>query len=356
MQEQDQERAVEPTPSVVANWIVLAVALAIAAAAWLVWVNYGIFVVHRQVAAEVTASVLPASAATVATSPSAGGNSGSVDERRSLRFAEIGQAGDSFGGLNAALTAIAGALVFWAGFMQHQALKHAREEASAERLARQKQASETLKTVEIAERTAKSAEEANRLARDSYIAAQRAWVRVEIAPGGPLEYNVNGLNLTFDVRLTNIGNSPALNVFPHIQLAAPAVGVDNDFNEREIARQISEQQRNQPVSPFGFTIFPNETIVQRMSTSIPDDEVKRLTQKIPAIYIKLFCVTQYRLVIEDGVWHQTASVHEVRRADIGRAEAKAKNRSQIAIFVDEGPVPPEQLQLLGSLIFPGHAD
>lgn len=348
----EEDSPVEHAPSVTANWLVLAGALLIAASMWIAWVSYGIFAVHRQVAAEVAASVMPASGE----KPSSGANSLSADERRALRFSEIGQVGDSFGGLNTALTAIAGALVFWAGFMQHQALKHAREQASTERLARQKQAADTLRAVEIAERTAKSAEEANRLARDSYIATQRAWIRVEISPGGPLIYDVNGLNLTFDVRLTNVGNSPALNVFPHIQLEAPAVGISVDFNEREIARKISEQQRSQPVLPFGFTIFPNESIVQKMTALISKDEVNRLTKKFPAIYIKLFCVTQYRLVIEDGIWHQTASVHEVRRADVGRPEAKAQNRSQEAIFVDEGVVPMEQIRLMGSLVFPGHAD
>ena len=67
-------------------------------------------------------------------------------------------------------------------------------------------------------------------------------------------------------------------------------------------------------------------------------------------------VTQFRLAIEDGVWRQTASVHEVRTADIARPEATAENRSQIAILVDEGPVPQEQIQLMRSFVSPGHAD
>ncbi len=63
---------------------------------------------------------------------------------RGARFAELGQTGDSFGGLNALLTAVAGALVFWAGFMQHQTLKQVREQAKAERAYRQFQEFESL--------------------------------------------------------------------------------------------------------------------------------------------------------------------------------------------------------------------
>lgn len=59
-------------------------------------------------------------------------------------FTELGQTGDSFGGLNALLTAIAGALVFWAGFMQHQTLKQLREEAKSERSHRNIQEFESL--------------------------------------------------------------------------------------------------------------------------------------------------------------------------------------------------------------------
>lgn len=59
-------------------------------------------------------------------------------------FAELGQTGDSFGGLTSLLTALAGALVAWAGVMQHQTLQQARKEAKDERLHRQRQEFESL--------------------------------------------------------------------------------------------------------------------------------------------------------------------------------------------------------------------
>lgn len=54
-------------------------------------------------------------------------------------YADLGQSGDAFGGVNALFAAIAGALVFWAGFVQARSLNQAKAEADKERKARAKQ-------------------------------------------------------------------------------------------------------------------------------------------------------------------------------------------------------------------------
>ena len=66
-------------------------------------------------------------------------------------FSELGQTGDSFGSINALLTALAGAIVFWAGYLQKEQLNQARRdatrarlEAAEERKSRQKQEFESL--------------------------------------------------------------------------------------------------------------------------------------------------------------------------------------------------------------------
>jgi hypothetical protein len=63
---------------------------------------------------------------------------------RERAFAELGQTGDSFGSLNALLTAMAGALVAWAGALQFATLKVARREAEHERERRRREAFESL--------------------------------------------------------------------------------------------------------------------------------------------------------------------------------------------------------------------
>lgn len=106
------------------EWWVLAIALCVAIGLWLAWSWEGASLAHRLVAHR--PAVEAAAAAAKAPSASAAAPPG---------VAELGQAGDSFGGANALFAAIAGALVFWAGFVQAKSLKEARDEYSDERRA-----------------------------------------------------------------------------------------------------------------------------------------------------------------------------------------------------------------------------
>jgi small-conductance mechanosensitive channel len=90
------------------HWLVLGGALIVAVAAWMTWLYVGAAWAHDQAIAQAT----PAAAASAASASK--GESQSME--REKMFTERGQLGDSFGGLNALLTAIAGALVFWAGY------------------------------------------------------------------------------------------------------------------------------------------------------------------------------------------------------------------------------------------------
>ncbi|MEO7548908.1 MAG: hypothetical protein ABIT82_10830 [Ramlibacter sp.] len=53
------------------------------------------------------------------------------DDQRGAYFSELGQTGDAFGGLNALMTAVAGALLAWAGYLQFRSLQRARADAGA---------------------------------------------------------------------------------------------------------------------------------------------------------------------------------------------------------------------------------
>jgi Putative phage abortive infection protein len=120
----------------VGNWQrslwVPVIGLAFIVIAWCAWLSVGMVATHRQVLRH---AALAASAPTA--SPAA------TTDRQQL-FAELGQSGDAFGGLNAALTGIAGGLVAWAGLMQRLMLKEARSQAIEERRARKLQEFEGL--------------------------------------------------------------------------------------------------------------------------------------------------------------------------------------------------------------------
>lgn len=144
----------------ISNWLVLLFGILLAFSLWSWWLFDGMDRAHRVILKRIApASVArqplntmadapagtPASLASQPLDTSADASAGTpLKAERGAMFTELGQTGDSFGSLNALLTAIAGALVFWAGFMQHQTLKQAREEAQKERASRQIQEFESL--------------------------------------------------------------------------------------------------------------------------------------------------------------------------------------------------------------------
>lgn len=156
------------------HWWVLLCGLAIAASGWLFWLRYGAGIAHSSVAAQITAGLSTAGRAAIQPSAPSAAQVSAADASkladaaegdRTNRFAEFGQAGDAFGSLNALLTAIAGALVAWAGYLQHLSLKETRHalaraeaEAREERRHRRLQEFEAL-FFQLMQLTAKAAEQ-----------------------------------------------------------------------------------------------------------------------------------------------------------------------------------------------------
>jgi hypothetical protein len=121
------------------HWIVLLVAILIAASTWIAWSSFGAQYVRGLLLKSAASATVISKAAEAPAQAS-----DVIAATTAQTLTEFGQVGDSFGGLNALLTALAGAFVFWAGFMQHQALKEARQEAERERDYRHKQEFESL--------------------------------------------------------------------------------------------------------------------------------------------------------------------------------------------------------------------
>ena len=97
------------------HWLVLLVGILVAVLLWIWWLFDGMDRANKVVLAR----VVPAAAVSQPLNTNAGASAGPpLMVERGTMFTELGQTGDSFGSLNALLTAIAGALVFWAGFMR----------------------------------------------------------------------------------------------------------------------------------------------------------------------------------------------------------------------------------------------
>lgn len=205
-------------------------------------------------------------------------------------------------------------------------------------------------SAEIARRAAETSDKA-------LLAANRAWIKVDIQVGGPIKYDVNGANFTFNFILKNIGRSPATNVWvnPKIILSYPDSGKPSGLDAPRLLRaEIAEEKKARP-DPFGFAIFPDENVVQPISVSVPNDEITRATQIINAIYPTVYGAVAYRMGLDESV-HHTGFIFQVQRDPQPRKFTIDNKKWPAAIWVEEGDVPPDQVSLTRSPLEGGYAD
>ena len=111
-----------------------------------------------------------------------------------------------------------------------------------------------------------AAEKAADVAKQTLIAAQRAWIRTDLIGfgGGGLAIDVNGASVSVSFKITNTGNSPAINVTPQAWLVVVKNGGPSPSQEQQ--RRCGEI-RDQPFATAGFTLFPGESFPSNIGIS-----------------------------------------------------------------------------------------
>jgi hypothetical protein len=194
------------------HWFVLVAGIAIAIGAWILW----LFIVgdwaHRAVLRQTIAPSIAASSTSANTKQVITVEPTAPTERERM-FTERGQLGDSFGGLNALLTAIAGALVAWAGFMQHQMLKKTRETAQEERKHRELQQFESLffQLLQLSAEVTERIEGPKKLGAPVVTVPGRGTVREQLAGAtGPRALNAYAQSIFRNVHAPTSDSPPAI--------------------------------------------------------------------------------------------------------------------------------------------------
>src|ERR1700722_3015365 len=159
---------------------------------------------------------------------------------------------------------------------------------------------EFLKRAEqISADAAKATKQSAEISERALFAANRPWIKVDIGVGGPITYDVNGVNFTFKFVLKNIGHSPATNVFVSPTAFLAYITDEPDDHRvsvdarKELLKQIGER-KNAPPSPFGFAMFPDDVIAQEIKTNISKEEIDRATKLIKALYPVVYGYVEYR--------------------------------------------------------------
>jgi hypothetical protein len=209
-------------------------------------------------------------------------------------------------------------------------------------------------SIRAARASVSAAEKSNRGNRDIFLATERPWVAVEYTAGGPLTYDANGLRITVRFRVRNTGKSPARGVWIDPVLAAPAIGIDT-FNPRALHHARLADLKTRTLVPFGYTLFPGERISQDYTMSIDAKEVKRITQLVPFLYLMVYGAVSYGFVYDETT-HLTSFAFDVKRDPSRNPAALAAKRAADAIFVNDGDIPADALQLMRSFMGEERAD
>lgn len=201
--------------------------------------------------------------------------------------------------------------------------------------------------------TANAAKESADVANKALIASQRAWVRADKIGfgGGGLAIDKNGASVSVSFKITNTGNSPALNVTPHAWLVVLKSGGLFPWQEQQ---RRCDEIRNQPFGT-GFTLFPNESFPNNIGvgewsfgTNASRDDIEKgaltsVDKKQLLLYV-VGCI-DYTFPTDATTHHQTGFILEVRRDRL------------LPVTFEDGIIPIDRLSLMESAMNAGrHAD
>lgn len=175
-------------------------------------------------------------------------------------------------------------------------------------------------SADAAKDAAKAAQRAAEVAEKTLVAGQRAWIRIDEIGlgGGGLAFDQNGASVAISFKITNVGNSPAINITAHAWLIALKNGGPFALQEQE---RMCKEVRNKPFG-IGFTLFPNETFPANMGlgrwslgTNINSDEVTKglaISAGGKHVSLQVYGCLDYTFATDPTVHHQTGFIRDLR--------------------------------------------
>jgi hypothetical protein len=121
-----------------------------------------------------------------------------------------------------------------------------------------RQDSATRKSLAVAAKSAEASVEANKINQESFAAEQRAWIAIDATLAGGLKWDARGAHIDINVRLTNLGKTPATDVF--FEADTFLMGGRNPVPAVAIRSYRSELINRRQSDPVGQIAFPGRPI------------------------------------------------------------------------------------------------
>ena len=138
---------------------------------------------------------------------------------------------------------------------------------------------------------AEAAKESADVAKATLVSANRPWISADFAIDSDLIFNVSGTRITIRYVMKNIGNTPGIRIVPHVKLMLLEFGTivthlpgviaqAHNSDPTAVLRELCEFGRSLENPEFadhikGDAIFPNETLVDRVTMSLSAEEIER---------------------------------------------------------------------------------
>ncbi len=142
-------------------------------------------------------------------------------------------------------------------------------------------------SADAAKNAAESALDNVSLAEKQFVASHRPWIKVQVTLASDLSRDSSGKwSVTFNFRMTNIGNTPAQCVWPHAYLYG-----DEGFVPELLIAQKARAEAFKPGVTIGKTIFPGDYAEHKATLAInkggPLDRHKEILGEkfIPTLFV-----------------------------------------------------------------------
>ena len=178
-------------------------------------------------------------------------------------------------------------------------------------------------------------------------AEQRPWVQVSDTRPTALSYDINGARIEIGYAILNSGHLPAMNAYVFAEaFSSPSI-------DYAMQRRHACEFADSGMTALGLALFPNSPVGGGVVTYISAAELKRLSSESsngPLISPVIVLCAAYR--DGSGKLHHTPYVFNLAMSPSSVREG----RGCCMIFVNDGPVPPENLTITYSTFGQGEPD